>query len=322
MKFPEMIAFARCSVLLIGLACLAHSPQAVKLAGRTAPGDGAAVSVPATVAPPTVHTEQLLVGVAPEQERAIRTEVESAVENATREGADLVRDATDEATSKWVNEVDLVALQGRQQLQQIAAEDIEQVRNKTKTVESEQLKVVNNMSHDIEVAEEQVEGNIRKTAEKAARSQASNANAQAVAGELGQIETEEGQMERARAETLARGQAALEAEHQLEAVAQRADQISQDSATSRPVSVAEPLLHEVNISLAQARHAATLANMTEQAIQQEEQKIRSTDAEADEVQAMTQTLLATVIQQETHIQLLEGRLSTGSLAREVHDAMS
>lgn len=322
MKFPEMLAFARCPVLLVGLACLAHSPQAVKFAGRTAPGDGAAVRVPATVAPPSVATEQLLVGVAPEQERAIRTEVESAVENATREGADLVQDATDEATSKWVNEVDLVALQGRQQLQQITAEDIERVRNKTKTVESEQNKVVNNMSHDIEVAEEQVEENVRKTAEKAARSQASNANAQAVAGELGQIEAEEGQMERERTETLARGQAALEAEHQLEAVAQRADQISQNSATSRPVSVAEPLLHEVNISLSQARHAAALANMTEQAIIQQEQKIRATDAEADEVEEMTHSFLATVTQQETQIQLLESRLSTESLAREVHVAMS
>merc|ERR1740121_459689 len=102
------------------------------------------------------------------------------------------------------------------------------------------------MKHDIEMAEELVEGKVRKTSEKAARSQTLNANAQAVASELGQIETEEGQMERERNETLVNGQAALEAEHQLEGVAKQADQISQDLNTSGPGSVSEQLLHEVD----------------------------------------------------------------------------
>lgn len=322
MKFPEMHAFARCSVLLTGLACLALSPQAVKFAGRTAPGDSAAVRVPATAAPTTVGTEHLLEGVAPEQERAIRTEVESAVQNATKEGAELVRDRTKEATSKWVNEVDLAALQQRQQVQQAAAADIEQVRNKANTVMSEQLKVVNKMNHDIETAEEQAEGNVRKTSEKAARSQTLNANAQAVAGELGQIETEEAQMLRERDETLARGQAALEAEHQLEVVAKQADQTSQDLGSSEPGTMAGGLVREVNTSLAQARHANTLANMSAQAVDREEAQVRYTDTEADHIKAMSQALLDTATQQEGEIGVLEGRLSTVGLAREVHDAMS
>jgi len=322
MKFPDMRGFARCWVLLTGLACLAHSPQAVKFAGRTAPGDGAAVRVPAAVVPPTVATEQLLTGVAPEEERAIRTEVESAVTNATQEGAELVRDTTNEATLKWINEVDLVALQGRQQVQQSAEEDIEQVRKKTEIVESEQLKVVNKMNHDIEMAEEQVEGKVRNTSEKAARSQTLNANAQALASELGQIETEEGQMERGRGETLVRGQAALQAEHQLEVVAQQADQISQNLKTSGPGSVSGQLLHEVNTSLAQAKHANTLANMSERAAEREEARVRFSDTEAEHIKAMTQALLESATHQEVELEALEERASRVSLAREVHDAMS
>lgn len=322
MKFPDMRAFARCWVLLTGLACLAHSPRAVKLAGRTAPGDEATVRVPAAVAPPTVATEQLLTGLAPEQERAIRAEVESAVTNATQEGAELVRDTTNEATLKWANEVDLVALQGRQQVQQSAEEDIEQVRNKAKTVEAEELKVVNKMNYDIEMAEEQVEGKVRNTSEKAAKSQTLNANAQAVASELGQIETEEGQMERERSETLVRGQAALQAAHQLEVVGQQADQISQNLNTSGPGSVAGQLLHEVNTSLAQAKHANTLANMSEQAIEREEARVRISDAEAEHIKAMTQTLLESATSEEVELKALEERAARVSLATEVHDAMS
>eukprot|EP00930_Biecheleria_cincta_P033088 TRINITY_DN22919_c0_g1_i1.p1 TRINITY_DN22919_c0_g1~~TRINITY_DN22919_c0_g1_i1.p1 ORF type:complete len:320 (+),score=66.27 TRINITY_DN22919_c0_g1_i1:51-1010(+) len=319
MKTPEMSAFARCSALLVGLAYLAHSPQAVKFAGRTAPGDA---TVPATVTPAPVAAEQLLEGVAPEQERAIRSEVESAVKNATQEGARLLKDAANEATSKWVNEVDLVALQGRQQVEQSVAADLAKVRTKVKTVESEELKVVNKMDHDIQIAEMLVETQVKKSAEKAARSQILNKNAQTVAGELGQIETEEGQMERGRSTALARAGAALEAARELESVAQKADHISQDLSNSGPRAVAGQLLHDVNTSLAQARHANTLANMSAQAAEQEEERVKFSETESLQIKAMSQKLLDAAIQQEALIDGLERRVSTAGLANEVHDAMS
>lgn len=252
-----------------------------------------------------------------EQQQIIRSEVADAVQNATNEGAELVQDAVSHATSRWVNEVDLVGLQDRQQVEQTRAADLEHVRGQVQTVQSQQLQVVQRMNQDVQVAEAKAESLVTENTAVLARSQALNQVAQEVGDQLGRLESESQQSEISRNQAVEYEHAAMAAAEGLGTVALQADQISQQlNSSARPEAMSQELAGEVNRSLAQARHANEWASRFDNATGEEEARVRATDANAARTEAEVRQLYDTVVEQQNLIDNLEERLRRARMAQE------
>lgn len=295
-----------------------HSHQAVKIVGKTVPGTGA--------------TEQLLADLPSEQRDVVRAEIESAEKEAAEDGVERMKDVADRETEKWANEVGLVGLKGRQQIERAREADIEHVRKKMKTIESQELKMVHKMGHDVKMAELQAESTVLKDAEAMAKSESLNAVSQALAPRISSLSRAHVQVLDTRIRTLAAAKGAEDSAAELVAVAGQADQISQDLTASfsnpkayNPELVAEEAIHAVGNSLDMSRHEKKLSGMDVGTAKKEEERGEARVIEAAKLATRADMLLHSLQQQDAKIQGLESQMAqlrAVGLDKEVHTAMS